>query len=306
MGMKIGIVGWGEIARDHAAHFAPNGAELGGVVSRRQHLDLDVPVFQNLKDMLPHVGAITVAVPNHLHARLCLQAIEADTPVLVEKPLCISRSELLNLERSFDDLRVPVHLGYRLRWNPKLLAIKSRISNLRRVKCIYVLGIDQLADDKDWTRQLDITGGSFFTLGVHTLDLARWLADADGRPLKNLQASATHSDASADYPLNVALSGTLPSGVEIVAGTDLRGDSDSDLVLEIDADEGSFPDSDLPKPAPEDEPVEYAALIANFIRAVEADEIDRDYTEEILQTHRELLMARDLSAGWESSSGISV
>lgn len=293
--MKIGIVGWGEIAREHASHFAPNGAELGGVVSRRSNLDLGVPVFQSLEQMLPHVDAITVAVPNHLHAHLCLQVIEAETPALVEKPLCITRSELLRLEKSFERLEVPVHLGYRLRWNPTTLALKRRLKNLRRIKCIYRLGIEQLADDKDWTRQFDMTGGSFFTLGVHTLDLARWLAGADGRPLANLEASATHQDDSADYPLNVWLSGKLPNGVEIVAGTDLRGNADSDLVLEVDADEGGYPDSDLPQPVPADEPGEYAALIANFIQAVEAKEVDRNYTEEILETHRELLAARELA-----------
>ena len=295
MALRIGIVGWGEIAREHASHFAPNGAELGGVVSRRSGLVLDVPVFQNLEKMLPHVDAITIAVPNHLHAPLCLQAIEAKTPVLVEKPLCISRGELLKLETAFDRLEVPVHLGYRLRWNPTTLTLKHRIKGLKRIKCIYRFGIEQLADNKDWTRRLDTTGGSFFTLGVHTLDLARWLAGADGRPLENLKAGATHRDDSADYPLNVWLSGTLPGGAEIVAGTDLRGNADSELVLEISADEGGYPDTDLAPPVPADEPVEYAALIANFIRAVEANEIDKDYSDEILQTHRELLKARDLA-----------
>ena len=91
------------------------------------------------------------------------------------------------------------------------------------------------------------------------------------------------------------MSGTLPSGVEIIAGTDLRGSSDSNLVLEIDADEGYYPDPNLPRPVPEDEPVEYAALIANFIQAVEANRVDKNYTEEILQTHRELLTARGLA-----------
>jgi len=293
--MKIGVVGWGEIAREHASHFAPNGAELGGVVSSQKHPDLSAPVFQNLKEMLPHVDALTLAVPNHLHAPLCLQAIEAKKPVLVEKPLCITRSELLELEKSFHHLMVPVHLGYRLRWNPAILTLKKRITNLRRIKCIYRMGIEQLADNKDWTRHLSTTGGSFFTLGIHTLDLARWLADANGRPLKNLKAGATHCDDSADYPLNVWMSGTLPSGVEIIAGTDLRGNSDSNLVLEIDADEGHYPVPDLPPPVPADEPVEYAALIANFIQAVEANRVDKNYTEEILQTHRELLTARGLA-----------
>ena len=302
--MKIGIVGWGEIAREHASHFAAGGAELGGVVSRRKTLDPGVPVFQSFGAMLPHVDAAIIAVPNHLHARLCLQAIEADKPALVEKPLCIAGSELLELEKSFQNLKAPVHLGYRLRWNPSVSAIKKRLKNLRRIKCVYRLGIEQLADNKDWTRHFAITGGSFFTLGVHMLDIARWLADANGQPLANLQAGATHEDDSADYPLNVWLSGTLPSGVEIVAGADMRGNSDYNIALEIDADEGCYPDSILPPPVEKDEKVEYAALIADFIQAVEANRVDKSYMEEILQTHRELLMARDLAQPGRHSADV--
>jgi len=114
MCMKIGIVGWGEIAREHASHFASCGAKFGAVVSSRKNLGLGVPEFQNLEEMLPHVDAITIAVPNHLHAPLCIQAIKAGTPVLVEKPLCIAGSELLELEKLFQQLTVPVHLGFRL------------------------------------------------------------------------------------------------------------------------------------------------------------------------------------------------
>ena len=108
-----------------------------------------------------------------------------------------------------------------------------------------------------------------------------------------MRASATHRDDSADYPLDVRLSGTLPSGVEIVAGTDLRGDAESQILLEVDADEGYFPDGELPPPLAADEPAEYAALFAEFIRAVEENAIDREDAAANLQTHRELLMAQD-------------
>ena len=293
--MKVGVVGWGEIGRHHASHFAPNGAELGAVVSRRRDRELDVPVFPTLSEMLPHVDAITVAVPNHLHARMCLQAIEAQKPALVEKPLCIAKSELTRLEKAFQNLAVPVHLGFRLRWSRTLRTLKTRLENPRRIKCIYRMGIEKLAHNKNWTRQLALTGGGFFTLGVHALDITRWLADAGGKPLENLQAGATHRDGSADYPLDVWVSGRLPSGVEIVAGTDLRGDAESQILLEIAADRGHFPDEELPPPVAADEPAEYAALFANFIRAVEENAVDQKDAEANLQTHRELLVARDAS-----------
>ena len=291
MSIRVGIVGWGEIAREHAAHFAANGAELAGVISRRNDLGLNVPVYRHLNEMLPHVDAVTIAVPNHLHASLCLEAIQANTPVLVEKPLCISRNELAELERSFQTLSVPVHLGYRLRWNPSMIALKKRLGNVRRIRCTYTIGIEPLAANNDWTRQYATTGGTFFAIGVHALDLARWLANANGQPLIDLRASASNQDKSADYPLKVQLSGTLPSGVEIFSGADLRGNAESRIELKISADD----EIEVTPPAPEEESTEYAGLIADFIEAVRTNRVDTNYTDEVLQTHRELLLARELS-----------
>ena len=309
--VRIGVVGWGDIARDHASHFAAAGAELAGVVSRRDahHLRVgaDVAVYRRLADMLPHVDAITVAVPNHLHGPCCLEAVRAGKPVLVEKPIAIDVAQLDELESAFKSLRAPVHVGYRLRWNPSMIELRERIraaGNVRRIRCVYRLGIDQLADGKDWTRRLETTGGAFFALGVHTLDLARWLADAGNSALADLSATARHRDDTADFPLDVRLSGRLPNGIEITAGTDLRGDADSTIELEVDGGNKDspisiYPNPTLAQPVPSDEPVEYAGLISNFVAATRNQSVNLEDVKATVQTHRELLAARELADSTE-------
>lgn len=294
MTVRVGIVGWGEAGRIHASHLASAGAEFSGVVSRRKNPDLDVPVFHALDDMLPHIDAVTIAVPNHLHASLCLQSVRAGKAVLVEKPLCIDKGELEELEAVLPNMKVPVHLGYRLRWNPTMQRLRGRIKGLRRISCIYRIGIEQLASGKDWTRELSKTGGGFFTIGIHALDLVRWLSGARGEALSNFTASAEYRNHSANFPLCVSLSGTLPSGVKIVAGADLRGDSEFELKLVVDAESGIYPDPSLIPPKFEDEEIEYRALIHHFIQAVEHGTWNQKEFDEIIQTHRELIVAREL------------
>ena len=295
MAIRLGVVGWGEIAQQHVRSFVAAGADLAAVVSRRDHLVLDVPVYRSLDAMLRQVDVVSVAVPNHLHASSCLAAVNAGKPVMVEKPLLINRKELVDLEAALADPPVPVHLGFRLRWNPSMRRLRARLHNVRRISCAYQLGIDELASDKDWTRDLAITGGSFFTLGVHTLDLARWLAGCRGEPLAVVSASADTHSSSVDYPLRVSLRGTLPSGIEIVAGADLSVERESTIDLRVEAERGAYPDPELPAPRFEDEPVEYDALIADFVRAVKTGTIDVSECREVLQTHRELLDAREQS-----------
>ena len=295
MTLAVGIVGWGEIARDHARQFERAGARLAGVVSRRGDLALGVPVYPSLDRMLPQVDALTVAVPNHLHASCCLQAVRAGKPVLVEKPLLIGEAELAQLEALLPSAGVPVHVGYRLRWNPSMRELRRRIRRPRRIECLYRLGIETLAEGKPWTRRFACTGGAFFTLGVHALDLVRWLARAGGAPISGLRAQVDGRSPSVDYPLRARVEGTLPDGTHLVAGTDTAGSAACDIRLRVDAEHGRYPDDALPPPMPADEHVEYEGLIANFVTAARTGTFDRAEIEEILETHRELLRARRLA-----------
>jgi UDP-N-acetyl-2-amino-2-deoxyglucuronate dehydrogenase len=293
--LKIGVVGWGEIGRKHATHFASAGAKLGGVVSSRKDLSISVPVFERLENMLPHVDAVTIAVPNHLHARLCIEAIEAGKAVMVEKPICINSDELSELKAKSSQLKAPVHVGYRLRFNPEIRSIRERIGRPKRIACSYRMGIDRLADGKDWTRRFSDTGGSFFTLGIHMLDLCRWLGDARLQPLEKLTAKASHIDSSADYPLNVSLSGILPDGTELVASTDLRGDQPSKIEIAIDYDSNDVANKPIRHPvAATDEDIEYKKMISAFVEAAKTGTANCSYFSEVLITHRELIEARNI------------
>ena len=302
MTLAMGIVGWGEIARDHAQHFERAGARLAGVVSRRSDLALGVPVYPSLERMLPHVDALTVAVPNHLHAGCCLQAVRAGKPVLVEKPILITEEELSQLQALLPSAGVPVHVGYRLRWNPSMRELRRRIRRPSRIECMYRFGIETLAEGKPWTRRIACTGGAFFTLGIHALDLVRWLARAEGQPLSGLKADIGGRSPSVDYPLRARLEGTLPDGTRLVAGTDTRGSAAFDLRLRVDAEHGSYPDDALPPPLPADEAVEYEGLIADFVTAARTGRFDRAGVEEALETHRELLLARTVAGGAASGT----
>ena len=293
MSLRVGVVGWGDAGRIHAEHLSAHGARLVGVVSRRPP-GSDFPWFRSLEDILPEVDALTIAAPNDLHAGMALKAVQAGKSVMVEKPLCITRDELRQLELVLPSANVLFHLGYRLRFNDEIRRLRRSKGDgvvPRRVHCSYQLGIGRLAAGKSWIRDPARSGGAFFVLGSHCHDLVRWLCRARGRALTNL---AVPDKLQGDFPLRVSLMGRLGE-TELGISVDMRGYADYRLQITVE-----WPDEDEPRsvvlsgerPGVREE-AEYSGLMGNFVQAAEQGLVDPVTITEILQTHRELLDARD-------------
>jgi predicted dehydrogenase len=294
---RVGLLGYGEIARYHARHLAAAGADVIGAVTRRT-VASGLKRYGSLGDMLPEVDAVTIAIPNHLHASACLEILAAGKAVFLEKPWCLTTEECSAIEGAALAAGVPVHGGFRLRWNPRLADLRSRLRGARRLACWYRLGIDRLADGKPWTRRRATSGGAWMTLGIHALDLVRWLAGGRGEPLEALTAGEAYADDGADFPLLAWVTGTL-NGVRLEAGADLRGGGAFRLELAIDADQPTPPDASGPGPGPTDPgaaDVEYAGLMRAFVAAVVEGSLDTAGLRETLQLHRDLLAAAGVVA----------
>ena len=297
MSLRVGVVGWGVAGRIHARHLAAHGARVVGIVSRRPP-GTKIPWFRSLEDILPEVDALTIATPNDLHTGMALKAVRARKAVMVEKPLCITRDELKQLELALPSADAPVHLGYRLRFNEEILRLRRPGDDRtvpRRVHCSYQLGIDRLAAGKSWIRDPVRSGGAWFVLGIHCHDLVRWLCGAQGRALTGLTVS---DSVRGDYPLQGSLMGRLGE-TELGISVDMRGNADYRLQFTVE-----WPDEDGPRsvvlsgerPGVREE-AEYSGLVANFVQVAEQGLADPVAVTEILQTHNELLDARDR---WQS------
>ena len=140
---------------------------LVGVVSRTPPGSV-VPWFYSMEELLPRIDALSIATPNDLHAGMALKAVRAGKAVLVEKPLCISHDELRQLELVLPYADVPIHLGYRLRFNGEIRRLRRSKGDRvvpRRVHCSYQLGIVRLAAWKAGLVTRRVVGGLFLCWG---------------------------------------------------------------------------------------------------------------------------------------------
>jgi len=129
----------------------------------------DVDVFYNLG-------------PNHLHAEPSIAALEAELPVLCEKPLAPTLEEAEAMRDAAAAVDVPAGCAFNYRFVPAIryarrLIASGEIGDIRQIRGQYLQ--DWLADpEAPWAWRMDeeLAGsGSLGDLGAHTIDLANYL-----------------------------------------------------------------------------------------------------------------------------------
>jgi predicted dehydrogenase len=127
------------------------------------------------------VDAITVGVPNSLHAPITIGALEHGKHVLCEKPLAMNAQEgqqMVDLAQRQGKV-LAVNLNNRLR--PEIQLLKRGVENGRFGKVYYVnsrlirrAGIPGFGS---WFTRKDLAGGgALLDIGVHYLDMALYVA----------------------------------------------------------------------------------------------------------------------------------
>lgn len=194
----VGVVGCGFVGRGaHVPAFNDiEGARLVAVADpderRRGKVTKKYDVRSSYDDSAdlvkdPDVDLVVVAVPTPLHAKVALEAIEAGKHVLCEMPLAPSleeADELIDAARRHGVCLLP---GLTFRFTPTFVKVKELISRGaigQPAAVVYreAIPASDLARQwppGSWMWQVDESGGPLFTLSVWSIDLVRWLLDAE-------------------------------------------------------------------------------------------------------------------------------
>ena len=85
------------------------------------------------------IQGVVLAVPVPLHAKLCIEALEAGKDVFVEKPLALTEAEGMNVKEALQKTSQILLVGHLLQYHPAIEAIKhlladGTIGNLKYVR----------------------------------------------------------------------------------------------------------------------------------------------------------------------------
>lgn len=198
--MKIGIIGFGGMANWHRETIAEiEGLEVAGIYDikeeRVEHAkECNLHAYNSLEELLgdPGIDLVLVATPNDLHKPIAIQAMRAGKPVVSEKPVTLSSSDLQEMMDVSEETGMYLTVHQNRRWDEDFLTIQKILDEK---KLGEVFRIESRVHGSrgipgDWRQEKEHGGGMVLDWGVHLLDqILMMMKDVK---LKKVYASVTN------------------------------------------------------------------------------------------------------------------
>jgi predicted dehydrogenase len=130
----------------------------------------------------PHIEAVYIPLPNHLHVPWSIKALEAGKHVLCEKPLGLSATEteqLLGAAEKYPKLKIMEAFMYRHhpQWQrARQMVAEGKIGDLRTIQTFFSY---HNADPANIRNIAEFGGGGLMDIGCYCISLSRFIFDAE-------------------------------------------------------------------------------------------------------------------------------
>ena len=187
--MKFGIVGFGIFAEKR---LVPGFGDSIGKIAAISKRDLsaakkkasihEIPFYyDNVEKLLENndVEAVFVATPNKYHYDHVISAARHGKHVICEKPMAMNVQECLEMAEACHDYNVKFMVAQCLRYANSTVKIKEiiesgKLGEIKIIKAHY--GFRAIKSDRKWIFSREFAGGGpIFDIGVHVIDLIRYL-----------------------------------------------------------------------------------------------------------------------------------
>jgi len=211
----IGVIGFGGWAQKHSFFYKEaSDAELLAVSalseqSRKKAEEMfNVDTYADYRDLLARkdIEAVSVVIPNNLHAKVTIDALKAEKHVLVEKPMALSTVDCERMIKTAREMNRKLAVGHELRMSPIMGKIKELITDgqMGEIRACFINVWRPLwrGGSRGWRRKKELCGGLVFEEPIHYLDLFCWYM---GVP-EEVYAVANRTGESFDFEDTLSLS----------------------------------------------------------------------------------------------------
>ncbi len=185
--LNVGVIGLGRLGYHHAMNVTrTTGAQLVAVSDpmegalERAVNDFGVKGYLDYKEMLQSdaIDAVVVATPTQTHYDVLMDVIATGKPIFCEKPLTFTVEEAEKIMTAADEKGVYLQVGFMRRFDPGHVAAKEMIASNECGKPIYIHDCQRDPNGPP-PAYVPQSGGLFVDMGIHDLDVARWLMGSE-------------------------------------------------------------------------------------------------------------------------------
>lgn len=121
------------------------------------------------------INTVVIATRHNHHAEFVVRALEQSKHVFVEKPLCLTQTELAKIAQAAKNSSSLLMVGFNRRFAPQIQKIKSCITSRQQpLSMIITVNAGDLPRNH-WVQDIAIGGGRILSEVCHFIDLLRYL-----------------------------------------------------------------------------------------------------------------------------------
>jgi predicted dehydrogenase len=149
----------------------------------------------------PNPAAVLIATRHHLHAPLVIKALQQNRHVFVEKPICLMRPELSEIDAAYAQSKGTVQVGFNRRFAPASVELKRILSAIPGPKSASFHIVPGKLDPTHWFANYDQSGGRVLGEACHFLDYFCFLFGS--KPVQVLAQTVWPPSGRMPYPDSV-------------------------------------------------------------------------------------------------------
>ena len=147
-------------------------------------------------------GAVLIATRHHLHAPLVKAALQADRHVFVEKPLCLTKESLSEIDAILRKSRGSVMVGFNRRFAPATAELKRQLAVAPGPRSLNYRVLAGKLDPRHWYANYSESGGRVLGEACHFFDYFCCLFDS--RPIRVMAQTTWPPSGPAPFPDSVS------------------------------------------------------------------------------------------------------
>ena len=123
------------------------------------------------------INTLFIATRHDSHAKYVIEGLKNEKNVYVEKPLCLTLEELIEIQNICQEKQKSVMIGFNRRFSPLAQKIKGKFGN-GRMSMIYRVNAGAIPADS-WIQDVSVGGGRMIGEGCHFIDFMTFMCGSN-------------------------------------------------------------------------------------------------------------------------------